>query len=64
VKAHREGSGIAPHILDLGTGWKSVVNFTPGRFAPAGRGVEVRLDGHKVGLDFPEKLFLEFVCVL
>jgi hypothetical protein len=29
--------GIAPRILDLGTRWRWVVNFTPSRFTPQGK---------------------------
>jgi len=29
LKAHRGSRGIAPLILNLGTGWRSAVNFTP-----------------------------------
>jgi hypothetical protein len=29
MKAYWETGGIAPHILELGTRWRWVVNFTP-----------------------------------
>jgi hypothetical protein len=34
MKAWRRIRGMAPPILNLGCGWSSVVNFTPGLFTP------------------------------
>jgi hypothetical protein len=41
--------GIAPLILDLGTRWKWVVSFTPGRFAPRERAPGTHWIGGWVG---------------
>jgi hypothetical protein len=37
MKAYWGSGNIAPRILDLGTRWRWVVSFTPGRFTPRER---------------------------
>jgi hypothetical protein len=37
MKAYWGSGGVAPRILDLGSRWKWVVSFTPGRFIPQGK---------------------------
>jgi hypothetical protein len=44
MKAYWGSGGIAPRILDLGTGWRCVVNFTPRPLYPQGRSPRYPLD--------------------
>jgi hypothetical protein len=37
MRTYWRSGGIAPHILDLGTGWRCVVSFTPRPLYPKGR---------------------------
>jgi hypothetical protein len=44
MKAYRRCGGVAPHILDLCTRWKSAVSFTPRPLYPPGKSPWYPLD--------------------
>ena len=63
MKAFRVSGGVSPLILNLGTRWKSVVNFMPSLFFPGKEprcALSRRLDGPRAILDFLEKRKISF----
>jgi hypothetical protein len=44
MKVYWESGGIAPRIIDLGTGWRWVVSFTPRLLYPKGNSLLYTLD--------------------
>jgi hypothetical protein len=50
MKSYWGSGGIVPRIIDLGTIWRSVVSFTPGRFTPRERAPWYPLDRKMGGL--------------
>jgi hypothetical protein len=44
MKAYWGSGGIDPHLLDLGTRWKCMVNFTPRPICPQGKSPWCTLD--------------------
>jgi hypothetical protein len=49
MKTYYRSGGIAPRILDLGSRWRWVVSFTPGRFTPRERAPGTHWIGAWVG---------------